>query len=301
MSQYIRLDELRHPEVEAYLDSVETPTALIPVGTTEQHGEHLAMGTDAFIPTEICERIAEDVDALVGPPVNYGASDMHAGYDGITYLNYRTLATVPVNYGASDMHAGYDGITYLNYRTLATVVRDIAYSLAESGFTDIVFISGHLTNDWAAKVGANQASHDLPEENYVYAFPYWDALSGEDMEDYLSFDAGWHANIGETAAVMAIDDDLVDLESTSFDDPNLPEDIENPGALLDHLLIGKGAYYRVSETGTWGDPSEATDDHSRCRRTHQYVPRGSRRHLPARAAGPRTRAVVTPSGAPRTR
>jgi len=233
MSATRRLDQLRHPEVEAYLEDAETPTALIPVGTTEQHGEHLAMGTDAFIPTEICERIAEDTNALVGPPINYGASDMHAGYEGITYLTYRTLATV---------------------------VNDIAYSLAEGGFQDIVFISGHLTNDWAAKVGANQASHALPEEHYVYAFPYWDALSSEDMADYLSFDAGWHANIGETAAVMAIDEGLVDLESTSFDDPDLPDDIENPGALLDHLLIGKGAYYRVSETGVWGDPSDATAD-----------------------------------------
>lgn len=231
MSNTRRLDELRHPAVEAYLERTETPTALIPVGTTEQHGEHLAMGTDSFIPTEICERIAEDVDALVGPPINYGASDMHAGYAGLSYLTYRTLATV---------------------------VHDIAYSLAESGFTDVVFISGHLTNDWAAKVGANHASHDLPEENYVYAFPYWDALSGEDMADYLSFDAGWHANIGETAAVMAIDEGLVDLEQTSFDDPDLPMDIENPPALLDHLLVGKGSYYRVSETGVWGDPSEAT-------------------------------------------
>lgn len=231
MSVSRRLDELRHPEVKAYLDSAETPTVLIPVGTTEQHGPHLAMGTDAFIPTEICERIAEETNALVGPPINYGASDMHAGYEGISYLNYRTLATV---------------------------VRDLAYSLAESGFTDIVFTSGHLTNDWAAKVGANQASHDLPEEHYTYAFPYWDALSSDDMEDYLSFDAGWHANIGETAAVMAINEKLVDLSETPYDDPEMPEDIENPGALLDHLLIGKGAFYRVSETGVWGDPSDAT-------------------------------------------
>ncbi|ACM56513.1 creatininase family protein [Halorubrum lacusprofundi] len=231
MSVSRRLDELRHPEVEAYLDSSETPTALIPVGTTEQHGPHLPMGTDSMIPTEICERIAEDTDALVGPPINYGASDMHAGYEGITYLPYRTLATV---------------------------VRDLAYSLAESGFTDIVFISGHLTNDWAAKVGANQASHDLPEEHYAYAFPYWDALSSDDMEDYLSFDAGWHANIGETAAVMAINEGLVDLSETPYDDPDMPEDIENPGALLDHLPIGKGAFYRVSDTGVWGDPSDAT-------------------------------------------
>jgi creatinine amidohydrolase len=25
-----------------------------------------------------------------------------------------------------------------------------------------------------------------------------------------------------------------------------------------HLLVGKGSFYRVSDTGTWGDPSEAT-------------------------------------------
>lgn len=231
MPEQRRLDQMRHPEVEAYLDSAETPTALIPLGTTEQHGKHLAMGTDAYIPTEICERIAADVDALVGPPMNYGASDMHAGYRGITYLNYRTLATV---------------------------VRDVAYSLVESGFTDVVFVSGHLTNDYAAKVGANWASHDLPDEAYVYAFPYWDALSGDDMEEYLSFEAGWHANVGETAAVMAIDEGLVDLDEVEVDDPDMPEDIENPAALLDPLLIGKGSFYRVSESGVWGDPSDAT-------------------------------------------
>jgi len=78
------------------------------------------------------------------------------------------------------------------------------------------------------------------------------------MEDYLSFDAGWHANIGETAAVMAINEGLVDLSETPYDDPDMPEDIENPGALLDHLPIGKGAFYRVSDTGVWGDPSDAT-------------------------------------------
>ncbi|SFF95808.1 creatinine amidohydrolase [Halopelagius inordinatus] len=231
MAEQRRLDQMRHPEVEAYLDSAETPTALIPLGTTEQHGKHLAMGTDAYIPTEICERIAADVDALVGPPMNYGASDMHAGYRGITYLNYRTLATV---------------------------VRDVAYSLVESGFTDVVFVSGHLTNDYAAKVGANWASHDLSDDAYVYAFPYWDALSGDDMEEYLSFDAGWHANVGETAAVMAIDEGLVDLDEVEVDDPDMPDDIENPAALLDPLLIGKGSFYRVSESGVWGDPSDAT-------------------------------------------
>lgn len=231
MAQDRMMERMRLPEVEAYLDEASTPTVLVPVGTTEQHGQHLALGTDAFIPEEICRRIADEVDALVAPRVSYGASDMHAGYAGLTYLNYTTLATV---------------------------VRDIAFSFCEGGFDDVVFISGHLTNDYAAKVGSNQATHDVSSGKYVYAFPYWDALSPEEMADYLSFEAGWHANIGETAAVMAIDEDLVDLDAAEFDDPEMPQDIDNPAAVLDPLLIGKGSFHRVSESGTWGDPSEAT-------------------------------------------
>jgi creatinine amidohydrolase len=231
MTSKRELEGMRMPEVEAYLDGTDIPTALVPVGTTEQHGQHLALGTDAMIPEEICRRIASDVNALVAPRVSYGASDMHAGYQGITYLRYTTLATM---------------------------LRDLAYSLCESGFTDVVFISGHLTNDYAAKVGSNQVSHDLPSNKYVYAFPYWDALSAEEMEEYLSFETGWHANIGETAAMMAIDETTVDLDAVEVDDPEMPMDPPNPGALLDPLLIAKGSFYRVSESGTWGDPSDAT-------------------------------------------
>ncbi len=227
------LEQMRLPEVESYIDETDVPTVLVPVGTTEQHGQHLALGTDAFIPEEICRRIASEVDALVAPRMSYGASDMHAGYNAVTYVNYETLATT---------------------------LRDVAYSFCENGFTDVVLISGHLTNDYAAKVGANKASHDLPPEKYVYAFPYWDALDPEDMAEYLSFDTGWHANVGETAAVMAMDEDLVDLDAAEHDDPEMPRDISNPGALLDHLLIGKSSFYRVSESGTWGDPSEATPE-----------------------------------------
>lgn len=56
---------------------------------------------------------------------------------------------------------------------------------------------------------------------------------------------------------MAIDEDYVDLDAVEVDDPEMPTDVPNPGALLDPLLIGKGSFYRVSESGTWSDPSDA--------------------------------------------
>lgn len=46
-----RLFKLTRPEVEAYLK--ENDTVLVPVGSTEQHGKHMAVDTDAFTAQEI--------------------------------------------------------------------------------------------------------------------------------------------------------------------------------------------------------------------------------------------------------
>ncbi len=51
------------------------PRLIVPVGTTEQHGPHLALGTD----TVIVERLADDISAefavLRAPTIEYGVND----------------------------------------------------------------------------------------------------------------------------------------------------------------------------------------------------------------------------------
>lgn len=225
------MERMTDPAVEAYLESTDPATVLIPVGTTEQHGPHLCLSTDALIPAEISRRIAPDVDALVAPRLNYGASDEHTGFSGVAYLNQKTLINV---------------------------LSDVAYSLCESGFDDVVFLNGHYTNEAPIKVACNQVMGTLPDEKYVYGFPYWMALAPEDLEEYLSFDAGWHANIGETAAVMAIDEALVDLDEAVEEYPYVPMDVPNPVTMMDPIFFGSSSFYRVTESGIWGDPTEAT-------------------------------------------
>lgn len=94
------------------------------------------------------------------------------------------------------------------------------------------------------------------------------------MEDYLSFDAGWHANIGETAAVMAINEGLVDLSETPYDDPDMPEDIENPGALLDHLPSER-VHFTESVTRGYGE-IQAMQLPNSARSTSRRLPMQSR-------------------------
>lgn len=225
------LERMTDPEVAAYLEATDPATALVPVGAMEQHGPHLCIGTDALIPEEVSRRIAPDVDALVAPRVNYGVSDDHTGFAGVAYLNQGTLIDV---------------------------LRDVGYSLCESGFDDVVFLNGHYTNEAPIKIACNEVMRDLPPEKHVYGFPYWMALAPEDLEEYLSFEIGWHANIGETAAVMAIDEDLVDMEEAVEEYPYIPTDVPNPATLMDPLFFGPSTIYRATESGVWGDPSDAT-------------------------------------------
>ena len=63
--------ELSYPELRSRLGA---GTALIlPVGSFEQHGPHLPLGTDAMIAQALADAVAERVDGLVLPTLPYGA------------------------------------------------------------------------------------------------------------------------------------------------------------------------------------------------------------------------------------
>ena len=63
------LGEMTSPEVEAFL--ADHDTVIVPVGSTEQHGPHGPLLTDALVPTEVARRAAPTVGAVVAPTVNY--------------------------------------------------------------------------------------------------------------------------------------------------------------------------------------------------------------------------------------
>ncbi|MCP4633407.1 MAG: creatininase family protein, partial [candidate division Zixibacteria bacterium] len=56
-------------------------TILLPVGTVEAHGAS-ALGTDNFIPESLAEYLADKIDALIAPTVNYGITKSLYGHPG---------------------------------------------------------------------------------------------------------------------------------------------------------------------------------------------------------------------------
>src|SRR5438094_7066425 len=55
----------------------KTKLAIIPVGSLEQHGNHLPVSTDSLIAEYIARTVAEKVNAFVLPVISYGVSFEH--------------------------------------------------------------------------------------------------------------------------------------------------------------------------------------------------------------------------------
>src|SRR5947199_96945 len=85
-----RIKELRPDEIAAAIR--RDPRLIIPVGTCEQHGRHLPLGSD----TMIVERLADDLSAEFGllraPTLEYGVNvETERGFAGNASVRKKTL------------------------------------------------------------------------------------------------------------------------------------------------------------------------------------------------------------------
>jgi len=80
----------------------------VPLGSTEQHGPHLPLGTDSVVALALAERLAgARRDVLLAPLLPYGASGEHAGFAGTLSIGTAALELVLVELGRSaDAFAG---------------------------------------------------------------------------------------------------------------------------------------------------------------------------------------------------
>lgn len=233
MSRSLFMPEMTNLEVREYLERGGR-TVIVPVGSTEDHGDHGPLWTDVYIPIEVARRAAPELDALVGPPVPFGIAHDHRGASGVVHVRLDTFLAL---------------------------VRDVCLSLAGAGFRRIVLLNGHYCNSHALEFAVSQFHDQLPKGTRVYPFPYWAGLKPEQAEAYLSGSAGLHANVGETSIVLAIDERLCDMERVRDYTPDLSGLRTNPLALLDPLFLATpGSFWSLLEEGggVWGAPSEST-------------------------------------------
>jgi creatinine amidohydrolase len=225
------LGELTNPEVEAFLR--EHQTVIVPTGSTEQHGPHGPLLTDVLVPQEVARRIAPRVGALVAPPINYALSYPHVGFAGVVHIR------IP---------------------TFMALVEDLCASLAAVGFKRIVFLNGHYDNTYAIAYACANARDRLPDDVVAFPVNYWDGMTSDEASEFFGPTTGLHANRGETAAVLAINPDLVDMGSANAEMPPFPE-VSSPAPVhTAFFFTSPGSVHRATHSGTWGDAREATPE-----------------------------------------
>ncbi|KAA3634107.1 MAG: creatininase family protein [Calditrichaeota bacterium] len=161
-------------------------TIIFPVGTVEAHGS-ACIGTDNYIPETIAEGIADRINALIAPTVNYG----------ITKSLYR-----------------YNGGSCIKPETFRLYIRDILDSFVDSGFKNIILMNGHGGNNADLKPVAYEFHK---EQSANIAVIHWWDLCHQVTEDFFGHPGG-HAGTDETAMVQAIDPSYAD---ESLFDPEL--------------------------------------------------------------------------------
>jgi creatinine amidohydrolase len=172
-----RWDQLTREEISSHF-----PSALfvLPVGSTEQHGRHLATGTDTTLVHSVAERAAERAvrpDTIILAP------------------------TLP--YGASDHHLPFGGTLSLGATTFLTVLHDLLCSVAQCGCKRAFVLNGHGGNATACSLAVAEASR---EHRLVAAT----ALFSQLIEDgSLDVPVTGHAGVFETSLILALDPERV--------------------------------------------------------------------------------------------
>ncbi len=130
----VYLHDMTWPEVEGRRDQVDV--ILIPVGSTEQHGPHLRLATDATRAKEFSMRVAREVAprALVAPVVSVGIAPHHMDFPGTITLRPSTLVDILFDYASSFKSHGFDKMMIINahggnHNTLGVAVEKIRSEL----------------------------------------------------------------------------------------------------------------------------------------------------------------------------
>lgn len=119
--QSVWIQELTWEDVEQYISDSSPPIALVPIGSTEQHGPHLPLGVDAMEAIDVAEAIAERANVLTAPPIWYGDASHHMAFSGTIALSPDTVIAVLEDVYTSLIHHGIDHIITVNGHRLANL------------------------------------------------------------------------------------------------------------------------------------------------------------------------------------
>lgn len=164
------------PDLGGYFD--DESLAMVPLGSTEQHGPHLPEGTDHIIAEAFAREAAARTGYLCTPTINIGVSPHHRQFHGTMW------ADAPV---------------FRDY--IESITRNLAYH----GIDRVIYVNAHGGNVEPLR----EVGRHLRDEQVLYAIEWMWNDSIPDLVDDLFEQNGPHGGPKETALIQYLRPELV--------------------------------------------------------------------------------------------
>jgi creatinine amidohydrolase len=240
------LQKMSWVDVKEYLESNDM--VIIPIGSTEQHGPHLPLGTDYLTALEISKMISAQTGVIVAPFLQVGYSVYHSGFPG-------TLSLSP--------------------ETMEQVLFECVEMLIKQGFKRFLLYNGHGGNNIVQDKLAHRINHST--EAIAITIGVGSSLQKSDNGEFFD----WHAGKKETSIMLYLMPQLVRMDRAEKPDIRFTPQMEELKTLSEKNpelrpiwqgLFGTpsetkkgGASHEISSNGIWSlsDPKSATPEKGR--------------------------------------
>ncbi len=204
---------LKHMRPDQLADAISRGLPLlVPAGCIECHGPHMAIGHDTLIVEEVCRRVAERVDCVIAPSIEYG----------------------PTGYAVSGPQQGTIDVDNTAFSLYA---KSLLRAFCEMNFRAIVVIIMHQGMEGPLALALRKGAADLAFERRLETRPrgWWGERRPTPDEDHETWGKilvrpmilpaamppanGDHAGYYETSFLLAAHPEMVDQRRLSDEAP----------------------------------------------------------------------------------
>lgn len=229
----MKLAELKRPDVEL-LDK-RGKVAVVPLGSLEQHGQHLPLFTDSLIGQEIAERVeaALPESVVLLPMLWLGSSHHHMRFPG--------TMSVP-----SDLYI--------------EMVYQLCECVLQAGFTRIFLLLSHGGNDVPCKEALQRLCHAHRDRQDLWLTSGgWWAVAGDVLKlPEMETSRPTHACEYETSMVLSLRPELVEMSQAEAHLIELGANCYRPDGTGGHEVFVGLPFEQFTRTGALGKPELGT-------------------------------------------
>jgi creatinine amidohydrolase len=208
---------------------------VVPLGSLEQHGPHLPLGTDSWIAGEVAKRVEQEAP--------------------------NQIVLLPTLWLGHSPHHRQFGCVSVDMRPYMDMISGLCRSLVASGARKILLLNGHGGNDVPAKAALREVKDYFPSslDLYIAFASYWNLAAPKLMEMRDSPRGGMgHACELETSILLAVAPESVDKSAIA------PDGLRNDSKWLQHDMLAGQPYFlvndfhEITESGVFAMPQYAS-------------------------------------------